>query len=205
MKGRITALIEKNLCIEKHKIQLTEKDINLIESSFKKFKVHKGECLIKKDELEKYMYIVEDGIFRYYTCNEVHQEDTFGVVFKDECLNPECILTYDTRTVKLDGVGTFYYTASASKKGVKTAEEVNASQINGVRVRFLPEVGRTVGGRVTTRSMVDTKIVWEEWGKVATPSGKTPSDNTGGTHPAGSGETGGQGSGEGNQSENPLS
>ena len=108
------------------------------------------------------------------------------------------------RTVKLDGVGTFYYTACASKKGVKTAEEVNASQINSVRVRFLPEIGRTVGGRVTTRSMVDTKIVWEEWGKVATPSGKTPSGNTGGTTPTGSGETGGQGSGEGNQSENPL-
>lgn len=99
MKGRITALIEKNLCIEKHKIQLTEKDIDLIESSFKKFKVHKGECLIKKDELERYMYIVEDGIFRYYTCNEIHQEDTFGFVVKDECLNPGCILTDDTRSL----------------------------------------------------------------------------------------------------------
>lgn len=108
------------------------------------------------------------------------------------------------RTVKLDGIGTFFYTAKSSKRGVETAKEVSVSQIKGVRVRFIPEVERGSGNLVTTRSMVDTKIVWEEWGKVATPSGKTPSDNTGGTTPTGSGETSGQGSGEGNQSENPL-
>ena len=47
------------------------------------------------------------------------------------------------RSVKLDGVGTFYYTADATKQGVDTAEEVSAKQIVGVRVRFLPEYGRT--------------------------------------------------------------
>ena len=108
------------------------------------------------------------------------------------------------RTVKLDGIGTFFYTAKSSKRGVETAKEVSVSQIKGVRVRFIPEVERGSGNLVTTRSMVDTKIVWEEWGKVATPSGKTPSGNTAGTTPSGSGETGGQGSGEGNQGENPL-
>lgn len=30
------------------------------------------------------------------------------------------------RTVKIDGVGTFYYTAAANKKGVQTAKEVSA-------------------------------------------------------------------------------
>ncbi|WP_291530004.1 HU family DNA-binding protein [Bacteroides sp. UBA939] len=69
------------------------------------------------------------------------------------------------RTVKIDGVGTFYYTASSTKQGVQTAEEVSASQINGVRVRFIPEVGRNSGRQVTTRSMVNPNIFWEEYGK----------------------------------------
>ena len=60
------------------------------------------------------------------------------------------------RTVKIDGVGTFYYTAAANKKGVQTAKEVSASQIVGVRVRFIPEVERDVNSKVVTRSMVDT-------------------------------------------------
>ena len=75
------------------------------------------------------------------------------------------------RTVKIDGVGTFYYTATSTKRGVPTAAEVSASLINGVRVRFLPEVERNSGRQVTTRSMVNTKIVWEEWGKASTSTG----------------------------------
>lgn len=97
------------------------------------------------------------------------------------------------RTVKIDGVGTFYYTATAAKKGVQTEKEVSASQINGVRVRFLPEVERSSGGQVTTRSMVNTKIVWEEWGK---SSASSSSGNSGGS-------TGGD-DGDGNQGETPL-
>lgn len=85
------------------------------------------------------------------------------------------------RTVKIDGIGTFYYTASATKKGVHTIEEVGASQIKGVRVRFLPEVERNSGNQVTTRSMVNTKIVWEEWGKSTTNSGSGDSGNQGGS------------------------
>ena len=96
------------------------------------------------------------------------------------------------RTVKIDGVGTFYYTATSTKRGVKTAAEVSASLINGVRVRFLPEVERNSGRQVTTRSMVNTKIVWEEWGKTSTNTGNSGSGNPGG------------GSGEGGLDENPL-
>ena len=85
------------------------------------------------------------------------------------------------RTVKIDGVGTFYYTATAAERGVPTAEEVSASLIKGVRVRFLPEVERNSGSQVTTRSMVNTKIVWEEWGKGTTNSGSGDSGNQGGS------------------------
>ena len=98
------------------------------------------------------------------------------------------------RTVKIDGVGTFYYTATSTKRGVLTAAEVSASLINGVRVRFLPEVERNSGRQVTTRSMVNTKIVWEEWGKTSTSTG----GNTGGD------DSGNPGGSDGDQGENPL-
>ncbi len=84
------------------------------------------------------------------------------------------------RTVKIDGVGTFYYTASSTKKGVQTAEEVSASLINGVRVRFLPEVERNSGSQVITRSMVNTKVVWEEWGKTSASGNGGNGDGAGG-------------------------
>lgn len=73
------------------------------------------------------------------------------------------------RTVKLDGVGTFYYTASANGQGVDSADKVTASQITGIRVRFIPESNRNSSGQVTTRSMVDANIFWEEWGGKSTP------------------------------------
>lgn len=65
------------------------------------------------------------------------------------------------RSVKLDGVGTFYYTAKANGQGVDTPEEVNANQIVGVRVRFLPEYSRRDDGS-TTRSLVADGLKWEE-------------------------------------------
>ena len=83
------------------------------------------------------------------------------------------------------------HTATSTKRGVSTAAEVSASLINGVRVRFLPEVERNSGRQVITRSMVNTKIVWEEWGKL--PS--SDSGNQGGSN---------QGGNDGDQGENPL-
>ena len=65
------------------------------------------------------------------------------------------------RTVKLDGVGTFYYTIDSAGNGVDTPEEVSAKQVNGTRVRFIPEVGRGSGNEVTTRSLVSSKVFWE--------------------------------------------
>ena len=41
------------------------------------------------------------------------------------------------RSVKLDGIGSFYFTATANKNGVAKEEDVSAKQINGVRVRFI--------------------------------------------------------------------
>ncbi|ALO48023.1 HU family DNA-binding protein [Hoylesella enoeca] len=82
------------------------------------------------------------------------------------------------RSVKLDGIGTFYFTATANKNGVAKEEDVSAKQINGIRVRFIPETsykqnGSTPAGRRATRSLTDVSIEWEEWkGKEKKP--KTP-------------------------------
>lgn len=65
------------------------------------------------------------------------------------------------RTVKLDGVGTFFYTIDTAGNGVDTPEEVNANQINRTRVRFIPEVERGTKGQVTTRSLVGSNVFWE--------------------------------------------
>ena len=69
------------------------------------------------------------------------------------------------RSVKLDGIGSFYFTAASAKGGVDAAEKVSANQIVGVRVRFNPETHYERGGgsRVATRGLSDTLIEWEEW------------------------------------------
>lgn len=67
------------------------------------------------------------------------------------------------KSVKINGLGTFYFTAVANGTGVETPEEVNANQITGVRVRFIPETKRTDGNRRTYRSLTDIEIEWLEW------------------------------------------
>ncbi|MDD7596185.1 MAG: HU family DNA-binding protein [Prevotella sp.] len=86
------------------------------------------------------------------------------------------------RSVKLDGIGSFYFTAQAERNGVATEEEVTAALINGVRVRFIPETryrgGGTRaagGGRRAVRGLSDMDIEWEEWkGKVEPDGSGTP-------------------------------
>lgn len=67
------------------------------------------------------------------------------------------------RTVKLDGVGTFYYTSKSTGNGVDTEEEVDATQIIDVRVRFIPERSQNSKGKTISRSMVTSTIDWVEW------------------------------------------
>lgn len=76
------------------------------------------------------------------------------------------------RTVKLDGVGTFYYTANASGNGVDSEDKVTATQITGVRVRFIPEVQANSAHQITTRTLVGNNIFWEEWGGKTTAGGE---------------------------------
>ena len=108
------------------------------------------------------------------------------------------------RTVKLEGVGTFYYTAATNKKGVTTPDEVNSAQINGIRVRFIPEVKRSSSKQITTRSMVDVDVDWTDVEKLA--NGTTTGGNPGG-RPGGrmqEANTNNPGGNDGDQGENPL-
>lgn len=90
------------------------------------------------------------------------------------------------RSVKLDGVGSFYFTAVTNKNGVATEKEVSANQISGVRVRFIPETRyRGAGkGRVSTRGLSDVDIEWNEWkGKEKEADPKNPEGGGGQPHP----------------------
>ena len=89
---------------------------------------------------------------------------------------------------------------NAAKNGVETEKEVNATQINGVRVRFIPEVERSYSNQIVTRSMVNTRVVWEEWGKASTSTG---GNSSGSGSDSGNGGTS-DGSGDDGQDKNPL-
>lgn len=77
------------------------------------------------------------------------------------------------RSVKLDGIGSFYFTAVSIGTGKDTPEEVTANQINGVRVRFRPETTYKHGGkksRRAVRGLTDRKISWIDIDTLAHPA-----------------------------------
>lgn len=108
------------------------------------------------------------------------------------------IATYmaDGRSVKLSGVGTFYYTSLARGNGVDTAEEVNAKQIVGTRVRFIPETTRTESGTVSTRSLITSENFWralttsDSDGTGTDTDSDSDNETSGGTSGSDSGNTG---------------
>lgn len=58
----------------------------------------------------------------------------------------------NSRSVRLDGLGTFTMISHSGGKGVATKAEVNPSQIKGLRCRFTPEYSRPAGTG-TTRAL----------------------------------------------------
>jgi len=57
----------------------------------------------------------------------------------------------NSRTIKLEGLGSFTMMARANGKGVKHEKDVNSSQIIGLRCQFTPEYHRNAG--TITRAM----------------------------------------------------
>lgn len=84
-------------------------------------------------------------------------------------------------TVKLEGIGTFYYTGEAKGNGVDSPDKVKASHITNVRVRFIPETSHDGSNKVTSRSLVGSNVHWEEWGG---SEKKEPGDDPGVVDPS---------------------
>lgn len=64
------------------------------------------------------------------------------------------------RSVKLKGIGTFYYTCRSEGTGVDTPEEVGPAQITSVQIRFIPEYFREQNGQVSGRTLLSPHIEW---------------------------------------------
>ena len=97
----------------------------------------------------------------------------------------------NSRTVRLDGLGTFTMKARTRGKGVVKSEDVNPNQVTALRCQFTPEYTRpaAIG---TTRALLQG-VEFEKWTGVVT-DGKDDADD-GGNSGGGS---------DGDQGENPL-
>lgn len=84
--------------------------------------------------------------------------DTYAVLMKlGEVLGR---LMSTGRSVKLKGVGSFYYTCRSEGTGADTPEEVSPAQITAVQIRFIPEYFRGQRGQVTERTLLSPYIEW---------------------------------------------
>lgn len=95
----------------------------------------------------------------------------------------------NSRTVRLDGLGTFTMKARTRGKGVANEKDVNPNQVTALRCQFTPEYTRpaAIG---TTRALLQG-VEFEKW------TGKVTDEGENG------GNTGGEGS-DGDENEHPL-
>lgn len=93
----------------------------------------------------------------------------------------------ESKSVRLDGLGTFTMVAHANGKGVKTSAEVSSTQITRLQCRFTPEYTRPSGGS-TTRALLDG-VEYARWDKGDTAI--TDDDDNGGTSSSGNNTGGG--------------
>ena len=61
----------------------------------------------------------------------------------------------NSRTVRLDGLGTFTMRARSTSKGVETADKVSPQQITTLWCQFTPEYRRPATGGGVTRAMLN--------------------------------------------------
>lgn len=93
----------------------------------------------------------------------------------------------NSRTVRLNGLGTFTMKARTRGKGTEKAEDVNPNQVTALRCQFTPEYTRpaAIG---TTRALIQG-VEFEKW------KGTTADDNFSGN---------GNGGPDSGEEENPL-
>lgn len=80
----------------------------------------------------------------------------------------------NSRTVRLDGLGTFTMKARTRGKGVAKEEDVNPNQVTALRCQFTPEYTRpaAIG---TTRAMLQG-VEFQKWNGKATDDKEAPDD-----------------------------
>ena len=85
----------------------------------------------------------------------------------------------DVYAVLMDLAGVLAdYMAQGRSVKIDSADKVNASQITGVRVRFIPEATKNSGSRSMNRTLVSDNIFWMEWnGKVEETPGPDEGDH----------------------------
>lgn len=93
----------------------------------------------------------------------------------------------NSRTVRLNGLGTFTMKARTRGKGTEKAEDVNPNQVTALRCQFTPEYTRpaAIG---TTRALIQG-VEFEKW------KGTTADDNS---------SSNGNGGPDSGEEENPL-
>lgn len=74
----------------------------------------------------------------------------------------------DGRSVRLQGLGTFYLSCSSEGQGVERREDVSARQITATRVRFIPEYSRAQNHKVTGRTLISPYLFWADIEDIAT-------------------------------------
>ncbi len=82
----------------------------------------------------------------------------------------------NSRTVCLEGLGSFTMISSSSGNGVNTPDEVKPSQIRRLRIRFTPTGMRDSGKSGVTRSMF-TGIEYQRWEGVLPEGYETAPDD----------------------------
>ena len=92
----------------------------------------------------------------------------------------------NSRTVRLDGLGSFTILANASGRGVNKADDVSASQIGALRVQFTPTSTRSPSTRGATRALF-SGVEYQRW--TGTEDAETPDEPV----DPGAGGTGGTG------------
>lgn len=103
-------------------------------------------------------YTTDDVAKKLSEMSTVTPGDTYAVLMNLGHVLSE--MMNSGRSVKLKGVGTFYYTCRSEGQGVDTPEEVNAAQITSSQVRFIPEYGRDQQGKVNERTLISSNLCW---------------------------------------------
>lgn len=103
-------------------------------------------------------YTTDDVAEKLSFMSTVTPGDTYAVLMN---LGPVLAEMMNSgRSVKLKGVGTFYYTCRSEGQGVDTPEEVSAAQITSSQVRFIPEYARNQQGKVNERTLISSNLCW---------------------------------------------